>query len=364
MRRQRKMQKHPNGQYTVRIMQNGVSKNFFLGRNEKQARKKLAQIEQDLASGRFQFVAQQTTATLDDGGKRDMRIEELIVEHLKWVRANRAESTFKLRKHCALKFLDFIGPVMVSDITRMKLEEFYTKMKLAGGKPNSGNEDFVKVKTMLRWGEEIELIDLAFKRFPKIRYVPPPSRRVDAADLEALLSRVPMNFRDMILFGVLTGLRPIELRELTQDQIRHTDEGRPYVYIEGHKTARTVGEPRPRTVPLCSMAEEIVEHQIKQHPEQDHIFLNDAGTPYEKSVYKNKLVRWCRRAGIKDFTPYALRHTFASMESDAGVETTSLARLMGHAQTRTLQRYVTNTYESHLKAVEKLGARLKKVIRG
>ena len=79
MRRQRKMQKHPNGQYTVRIMQNGVSKNFFLGRNEKQARKKLAQIEQDLASGRFQFVAQQTTATLDDGGKRDMRIEELIV---------------------------------------------------------------------------------------------------------------------------------------------------------------------------------------------------------------------------------------------------------------------------------------------
>jgi hypothetical protein len=52
------------------------------------------------------------------------------------------------------------------------------------------------------------------------------------------------------------------------------------------------------------------------------------------------------------------------MESDAGVETTSLAGLMGHAQTRTLQRYVSNTYESHLAAVEKIGARVKKAVEG
>jgi hypothetical protein len=35
---------------------------------------------------------------------------------------------------------------------------------------------------------------------------------------------------------------------------------------------------------------------------------------------------------------------------------------MGHSQTRTLERYVSNTYESHLKAVEMVGDRLKKVL--
>jgi hypothetical protein len=39
------------------------------------------------------------------------------------------------------------------------------------------------------------------------------------------------------------------------------------------------------------------------------------------------------------------------MHSDAGVETTGLARLMGHSTTRTLERYVFNTFETHRDAV-------------
>ena len=42
--------------------------------------------------------------------------------------------------------------------------------------------------------------------------------------------------------------------------------------------------------------------------------------------------------------------SFASMESDAGTETTGLARLMGHSTTRTLERYVVNTFEAHQEA--------------
>ena len=39
----------------------------------------------------------------------------------------------------------------------------------------------------------------------------------------------------------------------------------------------------------------------------------------------------------------------------------SLARLMGHSTTRTLNRYVSNTLDSHLKAVNVGGDRLKKL---
>ena len=63
-----------------------------------------------------------------------------------------------------------------------------------------------------------------------------------------------------------------------------------------------------------------------------------------------------------DGTAYALRHTFASMESDAGVETTGLARLMGHSTTRTLERYVVNTAEHHLKGVTAVQDRIRSVV--
>lgn len=361
-RRQHKLEKHPNGQYRIRIRRDGVSKSFFLGRNKKDAEKKAERIERDVANEKIAFAVQETTAVINPDGAKDMRIEELAVRHLEWVKANRAEGTFNNRQLFLLLFLDFIGPIMVSDITRMHLEQFHSAEKERGSKPNSGNQALRHVKTMLLWGEEMELIDLPFRRFPKVRHVPPETKRVDEADLVLLLDHLPDDFKDMILFGLMTGLRPNELRELTQGQVRQSGNGTAYVYIARHKTARTIGEPKPRTVPLCSQAKEIFERQVKSHPKSDHIFLNDDGTPYDRTVFRNRLIRWCRRAGIKDITPYALRHTFASMESDAGVETTSLASLMGHSQTRTLERYVSNTYESHLKAVEMVSERLTQII--
>jgi hypothetical protein len=58
----------------------------------------------------------------------------------------------------------------------------------------------------------------------------------------------------------------------------------------------------------------------------------------------------CIKAGTSRInSPSALRHTFASMESDSGqIETMALARLMGHSTTHTLSRYVSNTLASHL----------------
>jgi integrase len=57
-----------------------------------------------------------------------------------------------------------------------------------------------------------------------------------------------------------------------------------------------------------------------------------------------------------------LRHTFASGQSDAGTETTSLSRLMGHTTNRTVERYVSNTFASHRQAVCTLQDHVRKVI--
>jgi integrase len=116
-------------------------------------------------------------------------------------------------------------------------------------------------------------------------------------------------------------------------------------------------------VPLCPDAQSIYLRQTAKHPDSDLVFLNAVGTPYTRYAFKTRLTRLCRRAKTSCVhTPYALRHTFASMESEAGIETTGLARLMGHTTTRTLERYVVNTLEHHRKAVTALQERLNGVV--
>jgi integrase len=237
--------------------------------------------------------------------------------------------------------------------------------------PNAGNEAMVHVKAMLRWGEEVGLCDLPFRRFPRASHVRPGTRRITDADVQALLSAAAEDFRDMLVFGLLTGLRPQELRELRQDQIRFTAGGEPHLLIERHKTSRSAGSPRPRSVPLCPLAEEILERRVRANPQSALVFLNAAGGPYTRYSLRNRLRRLCRRVGLKDadgaektLTPYSLRHTFASLESDAGIESTALAGLMGHSTTRTLDRYVSNTYEHHRKAVGAVESRIKGLLPG
>lgn len=350
------------GIYFVCIRRNGVRRYFKLGTNRKAAEKSLVQIEKGIAAGKVAFGEVETTQVVRDDDSTDIRIEELAVLHLQWVQANRAEGTFRQRQHYVLKFLDFAGEVMVSEITRMKLEQFHESAKGEQHGPNAGNQAMRHVKTMLLWGEEMGLCALSFKRFPTISEVRPEVDPVTEDELAALLTTVPDDFKDMILFGLLTGLRPEELRELKKVSIRHSSFGDTYVLIPKHKTSRSAREPKPRSVPLSGVAEDIVERRFKAHPKSEVVFLNGKGRPYTRQALRNRLIRWCRRAGIRDITPYLLRHTFASMQSDSRIETTSLARLMGHTTNRTVERYVHNTFEHHKRAVEGLERRLQGIM--
>ena len=347
-------------------MRNGVNKYFRFAGNKKQSEQELAQLEKDIAAGKISFSEQETTVSTNQDGKTDLRIEELAVKYLEWVKAKRSLGTFKIRQHYILQFLGFMGAAMLSDVTRIKLEEFYTWAKTNHSRSeNGGNEALSSVKTMLLWGMEQELYELPFRKFPVMEHTPPETQRLNDDDLEKLLTTATGDFGDMLLFGLLTGLRPKELMELQKSNFHTGGDGLPYILIERHKTSRSARTPRPRTVPLCPDAHDILTRQLKSHRKSDIIFLNSLGTPYTRHSFKSRLARLCKRAKTsRIFTPYALRHTFASMESDNKEGPDSLSKLMGHSSTRTLQRYVTNTFKHHFEAVTSLQDRIREVRQG
>ena len=365
-----------NGNYFVRIQVAGTRKYFNLGPHLKEARRELARLEKRIARGEESFDEDQAgtrrPAALSGGtpetqrpSPRDPLLSDLIATHLKWVNDNRAPATADLYKLYEDYFLEFVGDRPVSTITRLMLEDFFTWGRDHHSKSENGGIVFVRhVKTMFLWAEEMDICPCPVRKFPKVTETPPATKRFSDDELRKLLGAVApgfTDFRDMIVFGLHTGLRPQELRELTRSQLHDDGNGNYAVFIQHHKTAKSAHEPKPRSVPLTPDAKEIALRHLASHPKSDFVFLNGKGGPYTKSVFRNRLLRWCRRAGIKPRPPYALRHTFGSMEAEANVNQTVIAQMMGHTQLRTTSRYIANNAEHHRVAIGAVGARISKI---
>jgi integrase len=348
-----------SGRYYGRVQVCGNRKRFWLGRSRRGAEQEWQRINREIAAGRIVVSEVETSRTRTEEGCTDIRIEELVHEHLKWVKTNRSEATLLMRQHYVGAFLKFVGPCMVSDITRLTLESFHANMKKASSGTKKGPGQHLRhVKTMLLWAEEVELCPCPVKKFPRLTHPPPETRRIPEEDLGCFLDKAPADLRDLVLFGILTGLRPQEMRALRFEHVQREGDGLARIVMDRHKTSASSREPVPRSVPLCERADRIVEHEWRRHPDSGYVFLNAAGGHYSASVLRNRVLRWCRRIGIEEFTPYALRHTFASMEAEAGVNQASLAQMMGHSSTRTTARYISSTESYHRTAIDALAERV------
>ncbi len=131
-----------------------------------------------------------------------------------------------------------------------------------------------------------------------------------------------------------------------------------YLEFQKHKTSKTMGEPKKRTVPLIPDALTIIDRQLARHPRGKRVFLNEAGTPYTAHGIRRRLNRWCKRVGIASRPPYALRHTFGSLEAEANVNQAVIGQVMGHTLLQTTTRYIANNYEHHKSAVGAISGRI------
>ena len=80
-------------------------------------------------------------------------------------------------------------------------------------------------------------------------------------EIKKLFDVVPDDFKDLIEFGILTGLRPQEMRAVTKTHLRTDMGGNRFIYFEHHKTSESAKVPKPRTVPLVGKA---LERSMKQ----------------------------------------------------------------------------------------------------
>lgn len=341
MKKHKLSQDHRTGIYFVRIQQNGFSQRFSFGKSQSEALQQLRDLERDIERGLIKVGP----------SERDMMLSELINLHLEWVEANRSKGTYKLRCHYLELFQKWAGNVPVSSFTRRDMDRFWVWAKRFNGHSiNAGLEAAAHVKVLFRWALQESVCIHNIRSFPKIKRETADTRRFSQDELKKLFPVLSEDFRDVLLFGLLTGLRPQELRALhKRDFLVH--HGQTYLNIEHHKTSKHSKYSRPRSIPLCSAAEEIYQRALERFPDEALLFLSAKGTPYTKDTFRQRLIRGCDRAGIPRKPPYALRHTFGTTQALTKTNQTIIAQLMGHRSINTTTRYIANLTEAHQNAV-------------
>lgn len=156
----------------------------------------------------------------------------------------------------------------------------------------------------------------------------------------ALAEAVPAHYKDFILFLAYTGLR---FGEATALQIRDVNllkkrlhVKRSWSYVGGQLIEGKTKNSQDREVPIPELLIASVESRVNAaNSPSDLLFKSVKGLAIRNESFRRKVfVPALNNCGVEDFTIHGLRHTYAALAVQAGVNPKTLQKAMGHSDIR------------------------------
>ncbi len=161
-----------------------------------------------------------------------------------------------------------------------------------------------------------------------------------------LLSGCAPWLRDLVIFGLNTGMRMGEILELTWAGV---DFARRTVTVFRSKNGER------RTIPVNHGVLDVLKAKARVRSlRTDRVFCSKAYTTLESGHLRRAFRLALRKAKIEDFHFHDLRHTFATRLVQAGVDLYKVQKLLGHKSPVMTQRYAHHFPESLRDGVEML----------
>jgi len=182
-----------------------------------------------------------------------------------------------------------------------------------------------------------------------------PYERVDHArirfltddEAQRLINASPPDLRELVHAALLTGSRRGELANL---RVADVNLKTAKIYIAESKSGR------PRHIPLNLEGLEHFKKTIIGKVGDELVFTRKDGTKWGKNTHVRALKIACYMAKVKPIVSFhELRHTYASMLINNGVEVPVISKLLGHVDTRiTFKHYAHLADKTLATAVTKL----------
>jgi len=238
------------------------------------------------------------------------------------------------------------GP-LVRQIDQLLLRRYLAQLHKTHSKTSIGRK-LATLRTFFRYLVREGVLDVnpgELVGTPRQEKYLPKTLSIDEtfALLEREVSSDPLQLRDRAIYELLysSGLRVGELVALNLEGIDF-DQGLVRVLGKGSKE---------RLVPIGRKALEALQDYLATRTESGSsqpLFLNHRGgrlTP--RSVQRHLKTRLLKAGILKDATPHALRHTFATHLLDSGADLRAIQELLGHSSLSTTQKY-TQVSMQHL----------------
>lgn len=250
-------------------------------------------------------------------------VVEILDAFLDWCSCHRAKRTYEHYRENIQRFVARIPRELAVE----ELKPWHVSKALSDFPDWSNNtkHDFIgALKRAMNWALDEELIE----KNPIARVKKPGREPREAAvspeEYPKILAAVTEGaFRDLIELAWETGARVEELRKF---EARFVDITQSRVLLPRSKAK---GRRRIRVIYLTARAREIISRLMGEHPD-GALLRNSDGNAWNKDAINSQFCRLQARIG-KKYHLTAFRKSFATQALKAGLDTVTVAHLMGHA---------------------------------
>lgn len=269
-----------------------------------------------------------------------------------------------------------IGDIPIEKLTSLRLQKFYRKLLTEGRVPRIESENQPKglsAKTVRNIHQVISsAMSMAVKHklilsnpaegceLPKVEHR--EMRTIPAEQLGAFLREAKESgVYELYYLDLATGLRRGELLGLKWDDI-DLDQGVIHVRRQVYRIDGEI-----REVPLktkhsyrnISISKDAVEllREMKTRRVSEYVFPSPSGGPISPDSVLNMLHRVLKRAGLPAVRFHDLRHTFATLALQNGVDIKTVSGMLGHFSAGfTLDTYAHVTTAAQKEAANTMGS--------
>ena len=305
---------------------------------------------------------------------KPITVEDAADIYLKWYEANR--KAYKETKNTIdAHILPVFGKTLVSDITTNQIKHWQQKLAITpprrrtqalvkqkfGDAPktdegkrsrkSTANRILTVLKAILNKAFNDDLVkdDTSWRKVKPFPNTDEPiTRFLTATESIRLINACPSDLRQLVKAALFTGARYGELVRL---QVRHVNLDNGMVYITPEAKSG-----KGRHVPLHLDAIDFFKNLIAGKIGSELVLIKSDGKLWGKNHQVRPLLEACVAAKIEPpISFHELRHTYASMLAQFGVDLLSISKLLGHADIRITSRHYAHLCDKTLKdAVLKL----------